>query len=217
MMRIVNMDNKTAHQNTAALFLVDDDPAFVRVLMRAMSRIGYAVWPAYSIAEARSALQTVRPDYAVIDLHLGDESGLDFLNVLQMESPETVSVILSGYLDIPSAVQAVKLGAVDCLAKPVDVEDLDACLKRVARKERTMPEKFTAPSKAKTQHILAHWEKNDRNTTKAAEVLGMHRRSLQRILIRAGFGRDRSHVEGKPSPWIKLRRLHSVWSGGTGR
>lgn len=195
------------------MLLVDDDPAFLRVMSRAISRRGYAVWPAHDLAEARSALASVSPDYAVIDLHLGKDSGLDLLEELAETSPRTVCAILSGYVDIPTAVTAVKLGAIDCLAKPVDAEELDACLRAGKRRERALPDQILAPGKAKTQHILAHWEKNDRNTTKAAEALGMHRRSLQRILIRAGFGRSRTNADQKPSNWIKLRRLYSVWSG----
>ncbi|MEM7425981.1 MAG: response regulator [Pseudomonadota bacterium] len=204
------MSTNSSQHDWPGLLLLDDDPAFLRVQSRLLGRAGYAVWPASNLSEARSAVKQVSPEYAVIDIHLGDENGLDFLRELRTISPNTVSVILSGYVDIPSAVAAVKLGAVDCLAKPVDPAELDACLKAGGR---SLPETILAPSAAKTRHILAHWEKNDRNTTRAAEVLGMHRRSLQRILIRAGFGRERTHFEEKPSSWIKLRRLYSVWSG----
>lgn len=190
--------------------LVDDDVTFLRVLTRSMSKIGYSVWPAHTLEEARQAVDAVKPDYAVVDLHLDDENGLDLLDHLKAHSPTTVAVILSGYVDVASAVSAVKRGAIDCLAKPVDADELDTCLKTARARRQKVPERVMDPSEAKVQHILAHWEKNDRNTTKTAETLGMHRRSLQRILLRAGMGRD-----GRPAPvsrWTKMRRLYAVWT-----
>ncbi len=193
-----------------SLLLVDDDVTFLRVLTRSMSKIGYSVWPAHTLEEARKAVEAVKPDFAVVDLHLDDENGLDVLDYLKTHSPRTVPVILSGYVDVASAVSAVKRGAVDCLAKPVDADELDTCLKSARARRQKVPERVMDPSEAKVQHILAHWEKNDRNTTKTAETLGMHRRSLQRILLRAGMGRDgRPKV---PSRWTKMRRLYAVWS-----
>ncbi|MEM8687872.1 MAG: response regulator [Pseudomonadota bacterium] len=193
-----------------SLLLVDDDVTFLRVLTRSMSKIGYSVWPAHTLEEARKAVAAVKPDFAVVDLHLDDENGLDVLDHLKLHSPRTVSVILSGYVDVASAVSAVKRGATDCLAKPVDADELDTCLKTARTRRQKVPDRVMNPSEAKVQHILAHWEKNDRNTTKTAETLGMHRRSLQRILLRAGMGRDgRPDV---PSRWTKMRRLYAVWT-----
>lgn len=195
-----------------SLLLVDDDATFLRVLSRAMSRLGYSVWPAHTLDEAQKAVRAIQPDYAVIDLHLGNRNGLDLVEFIRKESPRTIAVILSGYANIASAVTAVKLGAVDCLSKPVHAEELDSCLKSARAWKPTVPNKVLNPYEAKVQHILAHWEKNDRNTTKTAEALGMHRRSLQRILVRAGVGREWEDCKIKPSRWSKLRRLYSVWS-----
>ena len=179
-----------------------------------MSRIGYTVWPAHTLNEAQNAIRAIHPDFAVIDLHLGDKNGLELVEFIRQESPRTAAVILSGYADIASTVKAVKLGAVDCLSKPIHAEELDSCLKSARAWKSAVPKKVINPSEAKVQHILAHWEKNDRNTTKTAEVLGMHRRSLQRILLRAGMGREREDCKQKPTRWTKLRRLYSVWSRG---
>ncbi len=193
-----------------SLLLVDDDVTFLRVLTRAMSRMGYTVWPAHTLQEAHAAIQAIKPDYAIIDLHLGENNGLDLLDYIRERSPRTSAVILSGYANIASAVTAIKRGAVDCLAKPVDADELDTCLKSARARTPAVPNKVISPTEAKIQHILAHWEKNDRNTTKTAEVLGMHRRSLQRILLRAGMGRQERIKTF--TPWTKLRRLYSVWA-----
>lgn len=200
------------NMHAKSLLLVDDDVTFLRVLSRSMSKIGYTVWPAQNMADARAAIDAIKPDYAVIDLHLGDSNGLDLVDYLRTASPKTTAVILSGYVNVPSAVSAVKRGAVDCLAKPVDADELDTCLKSAPAWRQKVPEHVMDPSEAKVQHILAHWEKNDRNTTRTAETLGMHRRSLQRILLRAGMGRERAN--DRPSRWTKMRRLYAVWTRG---
>ena len=196
------------------LLLVDDDVPFLRVLSRAMGRLGYNVWPAHSLDEAEAAITKIKPDFAAIDLHLGEQNGLDLVAHLRQTSPQTTTVILSGYANISSAVTAVKLGAVDCLAKPIDAEELDSCLTSFHQRETKLPDTHIDPAKAKIQHILAHWEKNDRNTSKTAEVLGMHRRSLQRVLLRAGAARRSIATRSAPSTWIKLRRLYNVWVRG---
>lgn len=202
------------NMHSQSILLVDDDVTFLRVLSRSMSRMGYTVWPAQTIEEACAAIDAIKPDYAVIDLHLDERNGLDLVDYLRTTSPRTVAVILSGYVNVASAVSAVKRGAIDCLAKPVDADELDSCLKSAPAWRQKIPENVMHPSEAKVQHILAHWEKNNRNTTKTAETLGMHRRSLQRILIRAGMGRDRERGTQSPSRWTKMRRLYAVWTRG---
>lgn len=195
-----------------SLLLVDDDVTFLRVLTRAMSRLGFNVWPVQTLADARLAIDAVKPDYAAIDFHLKDENGLDLFPYIKEHSPQTRAVILSGYANTSSAVAAVKLGAKDCLTKPIDADELSSCLLSPRHMQPPPPQTVMDPSQAKIKHILAHWEKNDRNTTKTAEILGMHRRSLQRILVRAGMGRHFGSDEPTPKPWVKLRRLYRVWA-----
>ncbi|NNF79087.1 MAG: response regulator [Rhizobiales bacterium] len=203
--KIMNITDKT-------LLLVDDDVTFLRVLTRAMGRFGYNIWPAQNLDDARSAIHKIKPDFAAIDLHLGSENGLDLVSYVRQHAPHTKTVILSGYATLSTAVTAVKFGAVDCLAKPIDAEELDSCLMSSHFATKKLPQNHIDPSRAKIQHILAHWEKNDRNTSKTAEVLGMHRRSLQRVLLRAGAERRETAGRGAPSTWIKLRRLYHVWT-----
>ena len=101
------------HEST--ILLVDDDPAFSRVMARALGRLGFNVWPASNIEEATEAAVAVKPDFAVIDLHLGDQSGLDALEAIKKLSEQTEAIILSGYINLNCAVTATKLGAADCL------------------------------------------------------------------------------------------------------
>lgn len=207
-----SLRNEGMNSIDKSLLLVDDDVTFLRVLARAMGRQGFNVWPAQTLQEARSAIDAVKPDYAAIDFHLKDENGLDLFPYIQQHSPHTRAIILSGYATTSSAVAAVKLGAKDCLTKPVDADELRSCLMSTRHLQPTPPQTVMDPSQAKIKHILSHWEKNDRNTTKTAEILGMHRRSLQRILVRAGMGRHFGRDEPTPKPWVKLRRLYRVWA-----
>ncbi len=195
-----------------SLLLVDDDITFLRVLARSMSRLGFSVWPAQTLDEARAAVDAIKPDFAAIDFHLQDENGLDLFPYLKQHSPRTRAVVLSGYANISSAVAAVRLGAIDCITKPIDADELRNCLLATRHHPAELPDTVMNPSQAKMKHILAHWEKNDRNTTKTAELLGMHRRSLQRILVRAGMGRHFGSDDPAPKPWVKLRRLYTVWA-----
>ena len=133
-----------------SLLLVDDDVTFLRVLSRSMGKIGYTVWPAQNIEEAKAAIDAIEPDYAVIDLHLGDSNGLDLVDYLRAASPRTAAVILSGYVNVPSAVSAVKRGAVYCLAKPVDLRELLARLKAVLRRISVQ----NSPQAAGGEHLV---------------------------------------------------------------
>lgn len=204
---------QTLHpSNQMTVLIVDDDGLFARVLGRALSRRGLAVWPAQTAAEARCATDAIQPDFAVVDLHLAGDSGFDVLEHLSAHSANTRTVVLSGYATPALAVRAMKLGAVDCLTKPVDIEVLAQALTGTPEPSASRTDTVMEPSEARLHHVLAHWEKNDRNTMQTAKVLGMHRRTLQRILKRAGFGRSDMDLAGKPTQFSKLRRLYQVWS-----
>ena len=201
---------KAATIDDKTLLLVDDDASFLRVMTRALSRLGYAVWPAQTLKEACDAITAIEPDYAVIDVHLDKENGLDLLEFLKDHSPRTRAVILSGYANLSTAVSSVKLGALNCLPKPMNAEDLHHHLNNGIFNRKTKPVKVIEPDEARLQHILAHWEKNNRNTTQTAYDLGMNRRTVQRILKAAGMARKDMHRKESPSRFTKLRRLYQV-------
>jgi len=206
------MNDKIQENAQKTVLIVDDDASFVRVLGRALAQYDYAVWPTETMADATAAIDAVKPDYAVIDLHLDDGSGLDLLEHMRASSPATRSVVLSGYIDTSTAVAAMRLGAIDCLIKPVDIADLVGTLQTGGSARHVLPERIIEPAEVRLQHVLARWEKNDRNTMQTAKALGMHRRTLQRILGRAGIGREDRNDTKAPSDFAKLRRLYRVWS-----
>ena len=195
-----------------SIMLIDDDAAFVRVLGRNLENLGYTIFAASCLADIRPRLESACPDFVVVDLHLKNENGLDALELVRKLSPSSTVVMLSGYIDITTATQAARAGAVDCLVKPLGVEELEhALLSATERAPEHLPD-LMGPAEARLQHIVSHWEKNDRNTTKTATILGMHRRTLQRILQNSEIVREEADYIGPPSHFEKLRRLYRVWS-----
>src|SRR5258705_13505005 len=110
------------------LLIVEDDKSFLQRLARAMEARGFEVRTAESVGEGLQQVEASAPAFAVVDMRLGDGNGLDVISALKQRRPEARGIILTGYGNIATAVNAVKLGAVDYLAKPVDADDVVAAL-----------------------------------------------------------------------------------------
>lgn len=195
-----------------SILLVDDDEPYLRVFGRALQRAGFDVSTATSIGNVKTVLQALNPDCAIVDLHLGTESGFEVIEHLRTQQPQTKVILLSGYISPTMAARAIRLGAVDCLAKPIDVETVTSVLLPTDERGTRPPQDYSpGASQIRLQHVLLHWEKNNRNSTKTAIALNMHRRTLQRMLSRAGVERRDESVFEEPSRFTKLRRLYNVW------
>ncbi|MFZ1775212.1 MAG: ActR/PrrA/RegA family redox response regulator transcription factor [Rhizobiaceae bacterium] len=166
------------------LLLVDDDKAFLTRLVRAMETRGFAVSAAESVAEAVALVAANPPAYAVVDMRLGDGNGLDIVEALRARRPEARIIILTGYGNIASAVTAVKLGAVDYLAKPADADDIYAALTNTDASRTLPPENPMSADRVRWEHIQRVYEMCERNVSETARRLNMHRRTLQRILAK---------------------------------
>src|SRR5262245_42401772 len=117
-------DVAPANADERTLLIVEDDKSFLQRLARAMEMRGFRVTTAESVAEGLMALESALPAFAVVDMRLGDGNGLDVISALKSRRPESRAIVLTGYGNIATAVNAVKLGAVDYLAKPVDADDV---------------------------------------------------------------------------------------------
>ncbi len=160
-----------------SLFILEDDLRLARSLAREFQDHGYEV----TIAKAIQEIPDRRFSFAIIDLRLGGEFGLDAIEALKRSSPEVRVVVLSGYGSITTAVEAVKKGAVDYLTKPASFALIEAALLG----KRTAPEpEFKAPSLSQVEHEYIDFmlTKNEGNISKTAKALGLHRQSLQRKL-----------------------------------
>jgi two-component system response regulator RegA len=166
------------------LLLVDDDKPFLTRLARAMEARGFAVRTAESVAEGIKHVRESAPGYAVVDLRLGDGTGLDVIEALHASRPEARVVVLTGYGNIATAVTAVKLGAIDYLAKPADADAVFGALISDQHSRTALPENPMSADRVRWEHIQRVYELCSRNVSETARRLNMHRRTLQRILAK---------------------------------
>jgi two-component system response regulator RegA len=164
------------------LLIVDDDAPLCQRLARAMERRGFIVATADGVAAGIAAATGNPPAFAVVDLRLGDGSGLDIVSALRTARPAARIVMLTGYGNIATAVAAVKAGALDYLPKPADADAVERAL--LAREGETPepPEDPMSADRVRWEHIQRIFELCERNVSETARRLKMHRRTLQRIL-----------------------------------
>jgi two-component system response regulator RegA len=167
-----------------SLLIVEDDKSFLQRLARAMESRGFAVTTAESVAEGIAQLETASPAFAVVDMRLEDGNGLDVISALKRRRPDARAIILTGYGNIATAVNAVKLGAVDYLSKPVDADDVVAALLALDGRKAEPPENPMSADRVRWEHIQRIYELCGRNVSETARRLNMHRRTLQRILAK---------------------------------
>jgi two-component system, response regulator RegA len=178
------VENRTAPSDDKTLLIVEDDKLFLQRLARAMETRGFAVTTAESISEGLARLESVSPAFAVVDMRLGDGNGLDVISALKRRRPDARAIILTGYGNIATAVNAVKLGAVDYMAKPVDADDVAAALLVRDGVTAPPPENPMSADRVRWEHIQRVYELCGRNVSETARRLNMHRRTLQRILAK---------------------------------
>ena len=167
-----------------SLLIVEDDKSFLQRLARAMEGRGFAVTTAESVADGLTQLETTSPAFAVVDMRLEDGNGLDVISALKRRRPDARAIILTGYGNIATAVNAVKLGAVDYLSKPVDADDVVAALLALEGRKAEPPENPMSADRVRWEHIQRIDELCGRNVSETARRLNMHRRTLQRILAK---------------------------------
>ncbi|MHB1176369.1 MAG: response regulator transcription factor [Sulfuriferula sp.] len=165
------------------LLLVDDDATFREVLTRALTRRGYQVSSAANVAAALLLAEHSPPEYAVVDLKMPGESGLQLVARLKQLNEHTRIVMLTGYASIATAIEAIKLGATHYLAKPADVDEIVSALQRGAG-DANMALSSRPPSveRMEWEHIQRVLSENHNNISATARALNMHRRTLQRKL-----------------------------------
>lgn len=173
---------RVGDENT--LLIVDDDKAFLQRIARAMELRGYLVETADCVEVGLERVRARPPAFAVVDLRLADGNGLDVIEALRIVRPEARAIVLTGYGNIATAVTAVKLGAIDYLAKPADADDVHHALTRTADDKPHVPENPMSADRVRWEHIQRIYENCERNVSETARRLNMHRRTLQRILAK---------------------------------
>ena len=173
--KLEDFDNKS-------LLIVDDDNPFRERLSRAMEKRGFQVLQAESVKKGLETVKVKKPGFAVVDLRLSDGNGLEVVKEIQISNSSSRIIMLTGYGNIPTAVAAIKQGAIDYLAKPADADDVEKALLANPLTKPAPPENPMSADRVKWEHIHRVFELCNRNVSETARRLKMHRRTLQRIL-----------------------------------
>ena len=165
-----------------SLLIVDDDNALRDRLARAMEKKGFQVTQAENVEKGISRINEAPPAFAIVDLRLGDGSGLEVVKEIQKFKKDSRVVMLTGYGNIPTAVAAIKAGAIDYIPKPADADDVESALLASPESKAVPPKNPMSADRVKWEHINRVFELCNRNVSETARRLKMHRRTLQRIL-----------------------------------
>ena len=167
-----------------SLLLVDDDETFLSVLARSMEKRGFMVQCASNTDEALKLAVDDPPEYAVVDLKMPGSSGLALVRHLKEIDEATRIVVLTGYASIATAVEAIKLGAIHYLAKPVRADEIVAALHRAEEGDASacVAENPMSVNRLEWEHIQSVLAEHHGNISATARSLNMHRRTLQRKL-----------------------------------
>jgi len=164
------------------LIIIDDDVPFRERLSRSMEKKGFIVEAVGSTKEAKNRLKEKKFSYAIVDMRLDEGSGLEVIQFIKKNSPETQSLLLTGYGNIATAVAAIKSGAIDYLPKPADIEQIYDALILSKDILPPPPENPMTADRVRWEHIQRVFIQCNRNVSETARRLRMHRRTLQRIL-----------------------------------
>ena len=165
------------------ILLVDDDDAFCYVMQRALTRRGFSVDAFQSSEPAIASIRELGYQKAIVDLKIAQESGLILIKTLKVINPDIEIIMLTGYSSITTAVEAIKLGALNYFCKPVEVDEiLQGFSQNIQSSDSFIPEARPSLERMEWEHIQKILNDNDGNISATARILGMHRRTLQRKL-----------------------------------
>jgi two-component system, response regulator RegA len=166
------------------ILVVEDDEVFLERLASSLRRRGHEVMTASGLDAVMELLLRFSPECAVIDLRLDGESGLVVARSLRDRLPQIRILILTGYGSIATAVDAMRLGAVDYLSKPADTNQIEAALLNASVPNATTEQESQVPSldRVEWEHMQRVLRDCGGNVSATARKLGIERRTLQRKL-----------------------------------
>ena len=186
--------------------LIDDDELYVRTLQRSLSRRGLETRTATGIAEALRVAEEIRPAFALVDLRLGEDSGLTLIRPLRALRADMRILLVTGYASVATAVEAIKRGADDYLPKPATAPMILRTLGLVKPESVEIEATMTPLHRLEWEHIHQALHETGGNVSAAARLLGMHRRSCSASWQETGAG-TRS-VAGLICAGATYRRTH---------
>lgn len=168
------------------LLIIEDDLSFASILVRRMSKYGFECQQSHDATTALLCARQFKPTHLLLDMKLAEDNGLALIGPLRRSLPEVVMVLLTGYASIATAVEAIRLGADNYLAKPADTQTLLNALNCTASEatETSVDETPLSPKRVEWEHIQQVLNANKGNVSATARQLGMHRRTLQRKLLK---------------------------------
>ena len=170
-------------QSLNNLLVVDDDEIFCQVMQRALTRRGFHVEACLNIESAELAAKKAVFNKALVDLKISQESGLALIRSLLAINPNMQIIMLTGYGSVSTAVEAIKLGALNYFSKPIDIDEvLKGFVESDLMEEEPTPISIPTLDRVEWEHIQKILNDHQGNISAAARSLGMHRRTLQRKL-----------------------------------
>jgi two-component system response regulator RegA len=165
------------------LLIVDDDETFCSVLKPALEKRNFQVSVANDVKQGIALAELTEPEYAVIDLRIGHDSGLEMVKKLKSLDDNTQIVILTGFASIATAVEAIKLGAIHYLTKPANADEIvNALYKNEGDSSVEINKNPLSVKRLEWEHLQKVLKQHDGKISAAARALNMHRRTLQRKL-----------------------------------
>jgi len=177
-------------EEVPSLLLVDDDTTFCMVLKAALEKRGFCVSVANSVEQAVPLAETNPPEFAVVDLKMGGAPGLVLVKRLHELDQNTRIVVLTGYASIATAVEAIKLGATQYLAKPANADEIVAAFDHVPDGNAPIKTQPAQIENLEWEHIQRVLREHGDNISATARALNMHRRTLQRKLSKPPLRND---------------------------
>jgi len=172
-----------SEQHNAQLLLVDDDQTYCSVLKSALAKRGFVVSVAHDVKSGLALAEQLEPEYAIIDLRIGHESGLELVQKLISLDDNTQIIMLTGFASIATAVESIKLGAKHYLTKPANADEiLNAFNKNTGDSSVAINENPLSVKRLEWEHLQKVLMEHEGNISAAARALNMHRRTLQRKL-----------------------------------
>ncbi len=204
-----------AQTNAQSILIADSDAVFQRTLKRALEKRGYKVVVVSTLAEARNAIVRESCRLLITDIRFPDGNGFDLLEDVRHQTRNGRSsiervVVLTSYGNVAGAVAAAKLGASDFLAKPSDADTIEAAI--LGHAQPSVDRIFARPDEIEFRYLLTIFEQHDRNMSETARAIGMHRRTLQRILRRRGIAPAPKMAIEPRDENQRTRRLYRLWT-----
>jgi len=173
----------TTETDKPNLLLVDDDETYCSVLKPALEKRNFQVSVANDVKTGIALAEQTEPEYAVIDLRIGHDSGLEMVEKLISLDDNTQIIMLTGFASIATAVEAIKLGAIHYLTKPANADEIvNALYKNAGDSSVEINQNPLSVKRLEWEHLQSVLMQHDGNISAAARALHMHRRTLQRKL-----------------------------------